>query len=68
MGAKEALGEILEVWMSAFPMLRCAIEGHKAKNFNTRGYSFERFSLRDDDGDEVQTVQFCERCKLVFWE
>jgi hypothetical protein len=43
----------LEMWMLAFPIIRCLVEGHEPNG--------EKRTL---DG---RRVEFCTRCGLVFW-
>ena len=48
----------IELWLAAFPLIRCLIEGHAKKPLPKRS-----------SGNDVEPpIHFCERCKLVFWE
>ena len=47
----------VELWIAAFPLVRCLIEGHQRK-------PLPRITRSD-----VEPIQlYCERCHLVFWE
>ena len=44
----------IEIWMAAFPLLRCFIEGHDP--------------LDQKINQPSPAGKFCKRCNLVYWE